>query len=64
VIGLSYGSAGRPMMMIGKHSRELDPVSLPTKNIENNPMQSSRVVAGICDATATFDTSGKSAALI
>jgi hypothetical protein len=51
VIGLSYSSAGRPMMMIGKHGRKLDLVSLPTKNIENNPMQSSRVAAGMCDAS-------------
>jgi hypothetical protein len=30
---------------------KLDPVPLPNKNIENNPMQSSRPVAGMCDAS-------------
>jgi hypothetical protein len=29
---------------------KLDPVPLPTKNIENNPMQSNGPVAGMCDA--------------
>jgi hypothetical protein len=39
----------------------------PNKNIENNPMQSSMVVAGMdasSDPEKTFDTSGKSPALI
>ena len=31
-----------------------DPVPLPTKNIENNPMHSNRPVAGMCDASDTI----------
>jgi hypothetical protein len=33
---------------------EQDPVPLPTKNIENNPMQSSRPVVGMRDASDTI----------
>jgi hypothetical protein len=33
-----------------------------TKNIENNPMQSSRAAAGTGGSDRKFDTSGKSAA--
>jgi hypothetical protein len=42
----SYGSAGRPAI-IGKDSRKADAVLAPNQNIENNPMQSSMVVAGL-----------------
>jgi len=48
-----------PAVIIGTAS-----CKLPTKNIENNPMQSSLqgnlAVAGLRDLATTFDTSGKS----
>ena len=49
----SDGSAGQPQGRRGSRS----------KNIENNPMQSSLAVAGLRDLATTFDTSGKSPAI-
>jgi hypothetical protein len=50
----------------GKTAARTDAALASNQNIENNPMQSSMVVAGM-DALSTlrkhFDTSGKSAAL-
>jgi hypothetical protein len=45
------------------HGGQQEPKSLPrTKNIENNPMQSSRGAAATGGLDRKFDTSGKSAA--
>ena len=55
--GASYGSASLPAIIIGKDSRKADAVLSPDENIENNPMQSSMVVAGmdaLSDPAKTF----------
>jgi len=54
-----YGSASHPAIINGKDSRKPDAVLAPNQNIENNPMQSSKVVAGMdalsesCENTLT-----------
>jgi hypothetical protein len=53
----SYGSASHPAIVIGKDSGKADGVLAPNQNIENNPMQSSLVVAGmdaLSDPAKTF----------
>ncbi|MEH2507119.1 MULTISPECIES: hypothetical protein [unclassified Bradyrhizobium] len=51
-----YGSASHPAIINGKDSRKADVVRGPNQNIENNPMQSSMVVAGMdaCNPARTF----------
>jgi len=52
----SYGSASHPAIVIGKDSGKADALT-PDQNIENNPMQSSMVVAGmdaLSDPAKTF----------
>ena len=62
---LADGTAARRSSMKPLPLQSQDPVPLPTKNIENNPMHSSQAVAGMSDCQRQpFDTSGKSAALI
>ena len=43
----SYGQASHPAIINGKDSRKAELVRGPNQNIENNPMQSSMVVAGM-----------------
>ena len=53
----SYGSASHPAIINGKDSGKADAALAPNQNIENNPMQSSMVVAGmdaLSDPAKTF----------